>query len=174
MLTCGLVSVLVGTQGGARVCSLSYQVLCIHLHQMELSPCHFTTTCSHEHALQPSKFLLFGERPVWKLRFFEQLCADRVFMWSDRKLCRSWNCGVWSHHHVCFHRHQSSCLDCTWCTFSESLSDKLGQTNIWCTPLYYTTPFGINDIVSSRYRCYLSTCRLCMCSLYQFRFIVRI
>jgi hypothetical protein len=34
VFACGLVSVLVGTQGGAKVFSLSYQVLWVHLHQM--------------------------------------------------------------------------------------------------------------------------------------------
>jgi membrane associated rhomboid family serine protease len=72
VLTCGLVSVLVGTQGGARVCSLSYQkvVQKLELWRLVTSPCVFSSTPE----------LLFGLYLVYFFRVFERQIGSNKYL----------------------------------------------------------------------------------------------
>ncbi|CAM6032750.1 unnamed protein product [Sphagnum compactum] len=72
VLTCGLVSVLVGTQGGARVCSLSYQkvVQKLELWRLVTSPCVFSSTPE----------LLFGLYLAYFFRVFERQIGSNKYL----------------------------------------------------------------------------------------------
>ncbi|CAK9231635.1 unnamed protein product [Sphagnum troendelagicum] len=72
VLICGLVSVLVGTQGGDRVCSLSYQkvVQKLELWRLVTSPCVFSSTPE----------LLFGLYLVYFFRVFERQIGSNKYL----------------------------------------------------------------------------------------------